>query len=123
MSYKKQPGVGKFVIKPWGYEKIWAHTDKYVGKILHIEPGHRLSEQYHEIKDEAIYVLEGTLQLVLDEGDVQVTLEPGSSFHISPGRVHRFVAPMHGSAVKLLEVSTPELDDVVRTQDDYNRAN
>ena len=107
--------------KPWGYEVIWAHTDKYVGKVLHIDPGHRLSEQYHEVKDETIYVLEGLLQLVLDEDDVRM-LEPGDSFHISPGRVHRFVAPKHGPAVKLMEVSTPELDDVVRTNDDYDRA-
>jgi len=111
----------KIVTKPWGHEEIWAHTDKYVGKILHINPGHRLSEQYHRVKDETIYVLEGVLQLSLDEDDTLVTLHPGQSFHIYPGRVHRFCASKHGIGVRLLEVSTPELDDVVRLSDDYNR--
>jgi mannose-6-phosphate isomerase-like protein (cupin superfamily) len=113
----------RIVRKPWGYEKIWAHTDRYVGKILHIDRGHRLSEQYHRVKDETIYVLEGVLQLELDEGDTQVIMHPGESYRIAPGRVHRFVAPKHGTDVKLFEVSTPELEDVVRIEDDYERAN
>jgi len=108
--------------KPWGYEQIWAHTDKYVGKVLHIFAGSKLSEQYHRVKDETIYVLEGVLELQLDEGSETLFLEPGESYHIEPGRVHRFVAPKSGTDVTLMEVSTPELDDVVRMKDDYNRA-
>ena len=108
--------------KPWGYEKIWAHTDKYVGKLLHINRGHRLSEQFHRVKDETIYVLEGVLQLELDGAVETLYLLEGESYRIEHGRVHRFVAPKHGSDVKLMEVSSPELDDVVRTEDDYNRA-
>jgi mannose-6-phosphate isomerase len=113
----------KIIKKPWGYEKIWAHTEKYVGKLLHIKRGHRLSEQFHRVKDETIYVLEGVLQLELDGADEILYLVEGDSYRIERGRVHRFVAPRHGSDVELVEVSTPELDDVVRTQDDYNRAN
>ena len=109
--------------KPWGYEKIWAHTDKYVGKLLYIKRGHRLSEQFHQIKDETIYVLEGVLQLELDGASEILYLIKGDSYRIERGRIHRFVAPKHGSDVELMEVSTPELDDVIRTQDDYNRAN
>ena len=113
----------KIIKKPWGYEKIWAHTEKYVGKLLHIKRGHRLSEQFHRVKDETIYVLEGVLQLELDGADEILYLVEGDSYRIERGRVHRFVAPKHGSDVELVEVSTPELDDVVRTQDDYNRTN
>tara|TARA_R100000655_G_scaffold106197_1_gene155197 strand:+ start:941 stop:1288 length:348 start_codon:yes stop_codon:yes gene_type:complete len=109
--------------KPWGYEEIWAHTDKYVGKLLHITKGHRLSEQYHEVKDETIYVLDGVLQLEIGGGEEVLYLLRGDCYRIKPGLVHRFVAPENGSDVRLMEVSTPELDDVVRTQDDYNRAN
>lgn len=111
------------VKKPWGWEKIWAHTETYVGKVLHIYRGHRLSEQYHRVKDETIYVLNGVLQLELDGGEQTLYLLEGESYRIKPGTVHRFVAPKHGSDVELMEVSTPELDDVVRTRDDYNRAN
>ena len=113
----------KIVKKPWGYEKIWAHTNKYVGKLLHINKGHRLSEQFHQVKDETIYVLEGVLQLELDGGAEILYLVEGDSYRIKTGRVHRFVAPKHGLDVKLMEVSTPELHDVVRTEDDYNRTN
>tara|TARA_Y100000592_G_C5475769_1_gene322178 strand:+ start:782 stop:1132 length:351 start_codon:yes stop_codon:yes gene_type:complete len=109
--------------KPWGYEKIWAHTGKYVGKLLHIKRGHRLSEQFHKIKDETIYVLDGVLQLELDGASEILYLVKGDSYRIEPGRIHRFVAPKHGSDVELMEVSTPELDDVIRTEDDYNRVN
>lgn len=112
----------KNVDKPWGYEQLWAHTDKYVGKLLYIYAGSKLSEQFHEVKDETIYVLEGILELRLDEDREVFYLEPGQSFHIEPGRVHRFVAPKGGVDVVLMEVSTPELDDVVRIRDDYNRA-
>lgn len=109
------------VDKPWGHEEIFAHTDFYVGKILFIKKGHKLSRQYHEVKDETIYVQSGSLQLEIGV-EPQCTilrLVEGNSFHVTPGTVHRFCAP-YGD-VKLFEVSTPELDDVVRLEDDYGR--
>ena len=108
------------VDKPWGHELIWASTDRYVGKILHIEPGHVLSLQYHEKKDEAFLVQSGTLELVLGAGDQQTveTLGPEDAWHVTPGTVHRFRAI---TDCLLFEVSTPELDDVVRIEDDFGR--
>jgi mannose-6-phosphate isomerase-like protein (cupin superfamily) len=111
------------VEKPWGYELIWAENEKYVGKILYIKEGHRLSRQYHEEKDETIFVLSGVLLVELGEGDddtLKFTLTEGKSERIVPGTIHRFCANC-GSDVKLIEVSTPELDDVVRIEDDYER--
>jgi mannose-6-phosphate isomerase len=105
------------VEKPWGYEHIWARTDKYVGKLLHINPNSRLSLQYHNQKEETIYVLKGTLSLDLEESSM--LLFPGETYHIPPGLVHRFGAL--DEEVELMEVSTTELDDVVRIQDDYKR--
>ena len=109
------------VKKPWGYEDRWAITDKYLGKILHIEAGHKLSRQYHNVKDESIYVLSGTL--VLEEGSAEdmkrYVLSKGSSWRIKPKTIHRFAAPSGGC--QLIEVSTPEIDDVVRLEDDYGR--
>ena len=109
------------VKKPWGRENRWAITEKYLGKILYIEPGHKLSRQYHEQKDESIYVLEGVLVLEIGSADSieRFVLERGSSWRIPPGTVHRFAAPASGCT--LIEVSTPEIDDVVRLEDDYNR--
>ena len=112
----------RVVTKPWGREEIWAESDKYVGKTLFINKGHRLSLQYHRKKTETIRVLEGSLDLVLqDPGGDLVTerLEPGDSYHIDPWKVHRFAA--RDTDVVLVEVSTPELDDVVRVNDDYSR--
>ncbi|HEX9393302.1 MAG TPA: cupin domain-containing protein [Gemmatimonadales bacterium] len=108
------------VAKPWGYELIWARTDRYVGKILHIEPGHVLSLQYHNKKDESIYVLAGTIVLRLQQGEtlIERRLVQGEAFHIAPKQVHQFEAVV---ASDLLEASTPELDDVVRLQDRYGR--
>tara|TARA_A100001015_G_C14706837_1_gene600499 strand:+ start:227 stop:562 length:336 start_codon:yes stop_codon:yes gene_type:complete len=106
------------VEKPWGYEVRWAINDKYLGKILHINAGQRLSLQYHEQKDETIYVLEGTCVVQLD-GKTRI-VSTGESLRILPKQVHRFCAPDQ-NYVKLIEVSTPEIDDVVRLQDDYNR--
>ena len=106
------------VEKPWGYEIRWAITEKYLGKILYINAGHQLSLQYHEVKDESIYVLEGTL-LVKDKDRVRI-LEQGESLRIQPGTIHRFCAPSL-THVKLIEVSTPEIDDVIRLEDDYGR--
>ena len=109
------------VWKPWGYENRWAITDKYLGKILKIMPGQRLSRQYHEKKDESIYVLEGILVLEIGQGDSikKYVLKQGATWHIRPGTVHRFCAPSGGCT--LIEVSTPEIDDVVRLEDDYQR--
>lgn len=109
------------VDKPWGHELIWAHTPQYVGKILVIETGRRLSLQKHEIKDESIYVAAGRLRLYLegDDGVVQAEeLGPGESRHVATGRIHRFEAI---ERCELIEVSTPELDDVVRLEDDFGR--
>jgi mannose-6-phosphate isomerase-like protein (cupin superfamily) len=112
---------GTRVEKPWGYELIWAHTERYVGKILHIEAGHALSLQYHRRKDETLYLLAGTLELEIgdDERNLQsMALQPGESVHMWPGRRHRLSAR---TTCDVLEVSTPELDDVVRLADRYGR--
>ena len=111
--------------KPWGYENIWANCDHYVGKIIHIHAGHRLSRQYHQIKTETIWVMNGPLILEVgspDDPDAYkvITLDNGESYHINPGDVHRFCAP-ENSSVTIVEVSTPHLKDVIRLQDDYNR--
>jgi mannose-6-phosphate isomerase len=113
---------GRRVDKPWGYELIWAHTDRYVGKILHVDAGQALSLQYHQHKDETLYLLSGMLELEVgdDERALQtITLQPGESLHMWPGRRHRLTAR---TACDVLEVSTPELDDVVRLADRYGRA-
>ena len=112
------------VDKPWGYEIRWALNEKYIGKILRIEPGHKLSRQYHSQKDESIYVLDGKLVLELGSAQtekdvVRVIMHPGSYRRIKPGTIHRFAAPSDGCT--LIEVSTPELDDVIRLEDDYGR--
>ena len=113
--------MSRKVTKPWGWEIIWAETDYFVGKMLFIQAGQRLSRQYHEKKDETIYVVQGALTLEIGEGEeMEVkTLIPGSSYHITPGTVHRFCATR--VRVILMEVSTPELDDVIRIEDDYER--
>ena len=113
--------AGRRVDKPWGHELIWAHTDRYVGKILVIETGKRLSLQRHLVKDESILVSSGRLRLVLedDEGTVSVEeLGPGEHRRVPTGRIHRYEAI---ERCTLIEVSTPELDDVVRLEDDYGR--
>ena len=107
--------------KPWGYELIWAHTDRYVGKILHIKKGESLSYQYHRVKDETIRLLSGAMQMDLEADGVKsgVRLKPGECLHIVPGMKHRMTAV---EDCDVLEVSTPELDDVVRLEDRYGRA-
>lgn len=109
------------VEKPWGYEIRWAINEKYLGKILKINPGQRLSRQYHVEKDESIYVLEGVLVLELGPKDkaMRIVMHPGATRRIEPGTIHRFAAPSDGCI--LIEVSTPEIDDVVRIEDDYGR--
>jgi mannose-6-phosphate isomerase len=108
------------VAKPWGFELIWARTDRYVGKILHIEAGHVLSLQYHERKDESIYVLSGEIVLRLEQGETQIErrMGQGEAFHIEPKLVHQFEAVVTSD---LIEASTPELDDVIRLKDRYGR--
>lgn len=109
------------VEKPWGYELIWAHTDRYVGKILVIEAGKRLSLQKHEVKDESILVVRGRLLLWIEGDDGVVRTEelgPGAARHVAVGRIHRYEAI---EQCELMEVSTPELDDVVRIEDDFGR--
>jgi len=112
---------GRRVSKPWGFELIWAETDRYVGKLLHIDAGRRLSLQRHLIKDESIYVLSGRLRLHLegDDGTVHASeVGPGEYRRVATGRIHRYEAI---ETTELMEVSTTELDDVVRLEDDYGR--
>ena len=110
------------VEKPWGYEIIWAHTDRYVGKILHVNAGEQLSVQYHERKDETIYLLSGEMkywvQLPGDSVLRDQQLIAGQSFRITPLTVHYMEAI---TDCDVLEASTPELDDVVRMKDRYGR--
>ncbi|HEX6534489.1 MAG TPA: cupin domain-containing protein [Gemmatimonadaceae bacterium] len=110
----------KVVPKPWGHEVIWAHTDRYVGKILHIKGGHALSVQYHERKDETVYLLSGELTYwVKVDGEMRdMQLRVGDAFRITPGTVHYMEAV---TDCDVLEASTPELDDVVRLSDRYGR--
>jgi mannose-6-phosphate isomerase len=113
---------GKIVEKPWGYELIWAHTDRYVGKILHIKKSESLSYQYHVVKDETIRLLSGSMDMDLERDGTKssIRLNPGDCLHIVPGMRHRMIAV---EDCDVLEVSTPELDDVVRLDDRYGRAN
>jgi mannose-6-phosphate isomerase len=110
----------KRVPKPWGYEIIWAHTDKYVGKILHINAGEQLSVQYHRRKDETVYLLSGELIYWVKLGDEleDMRLKVGDAFRITPGTVHYMQAV---TDCDVLEASTPDLDDVVRLADRYGR--
>ncbi|MCP3985955.1 MAG: cupin [bacterium] len=115
------PANARRIEKPWGYELIWAVTDRYAGKLLVIETGQRLSLQYHERKDESIYVLSGLLRLELENDSGEIVSEelgPGAHRRIHTGRRHRFGAI---ERTELMEVSTPELDDVVRIEDDFGR--
>ena len=109
------------VEKPWGYELHWAVTDRYVGKVIHVNKGHALSLQYHEVKDETIHLWSGRLLFEIEE-DGRLTgreMAPGESVHITPGTRHRMTALEDSD---ILEASTPELDDVVRLEDRYGRA-
>ena len=109
------------VEKPWGYEIHWAHTERYVGKILHIRAGHALSLQYHVKKDETVYVQRGRLRYEIERDGVMTTLDlvAGDALHVTPGTIHRMTAV---EDTDVLEASTPELDDVVRLEDRYGRA-
>lgn len=110
------------VEKPWGYELRWAITERYLGKVLHINQGEALSLQYHEHKDETIMVARGVLDLELDDPKGQLekqTLHQGDTVHIRPGQKHRMTAV---EDCDILEVSTPEIEDVVRLEDRYGRS-
>jgi mannose-6-phosphate isomerase len=108
------------VDKPWGYELIWARTDRYVGKILHVKAGHGLSCQYHNRKDETLHVLRGELLLRTGTPDslAERVLREGESAHIPAGLVHELEATVD---TDVLEASTAELDDLVRLRDRYGR--
>jgi mannose-6-phosphate isomerase len=114
------PSAIQTVPKPWGHETIWARTDQYVGKILHIKAGEALSVQFHRVKDETVYLLSGTLIYRIWENDEprDVGLEIGQAFRITPGTVHQMEAV---TDCDVLEVSTPQADDVVRLTDRYGR--
>jgi mannose-6-phosphate isomerase len=114
-------GAFKRVPKPWGYEIWWAITDKYVGKILHVNKGHSLSYQYHKVKDETIYVYSGEIILELEEvgkARERIRLLPGYARRITPLTKHRMTAVEESN---LIEVSTPEVDDLIRLEDNYGR--
>ena len=119
-----KPGSGPqdvtIVPKPWGHEVIWARTERYVGKLLHIKAGHALSVQYHNEKDETIYLLRGEMIYRIDEGDglKEFPMKAGDSFRNTPGQIHQMEAV---TDTDLLEASTPHLDDVVRLTDRYGR--
>src|SRR6476661_5711259 len=108
------------VEKPWGYELHWAKTDRYVGKLIHVTKGHALSLQYHNLKDETIYLHSGKLLFEIEVGGELTRREmlPGERVHITPKTVHRMTAIEDSD---IFEVSTPELDDGVRLQDRYGR--
>ena len=115
--------IPKKVEKPWGYELWWARTDRYVGKLLHVKKGESLSLQYHRVKDETILLQSGKLLLETraqtEEALANRVMEPGDTFHITPGTVHRMTGI---EDCDILEVSTPEREDVVRLEDRYGRA-
>jgi mannose-6-phosphate isomerase len=109
------------VEKPWGWELVWAETDQYAGKLLFVRAGEALSLQYHEVKDESWLVREGRARVELGAiGDELQVLEikPGDAFHLRAGTVHRLTAI---EDTLVVEVSTPQLDDVVRLDDRYGR--
>ena len=120
MTEKAGPFNVRVVEKPWGHETIWAHTEHYVGKVLHIKAGHALSVQYHNQKDETIHLLRGEMIYRVQEGDAlrDRPLKAGESFRNTPGTVHQMEAV---TDCDVLEASTPHLDDVVRLSDRYGR--
>ena len=108
------------VEKPWGYELHWAKTDRYVGKVIHINKGHALSLQYHNIKDETIFLWSGKLlfEIEVDGALTKREMNPGDAVHVTPKTVHRMTAIEDAD---VFEASTPELHDVVRLEDRYGR--
>lgn len=120
MTAKAGPFEVRRVEKPWGHEIIWAHSEHYVGKVLHIRAGHALSVQFHHEKDETIHLLRGEMIYRVKDGEAltEVTLRAGQSFRNTPGTVHQMEAV---TDCDVLEASTPHLDDVVRLSDRYGR--
>ena len=122
MSFQPWAYAPEKVEKPWGWELIWALTDRYCGKLLFVRAGQALSLQYHETKDESWYVQDGRASLELgtvENGDLQKgEIGPGDCFHFAPGTLHRLRAL---EDTLIVEVSTPDLGDVVRLADDYGR--
>jgi len=108
------------VEKPWGYELHWAKTERYVGKLIHINAGHALSLQYHNLKDETVFLQSGRLlyEIEVDGKLTQIDMQPGQCIHVTPKTVHRMTAI---EDCDVFEVSTPELHDVVRLEDRYGR--
>ena len=108
------------VEKPWGYELHWAKTDRYVGKLIHVNAGHALSLQFHNKKDETIFLWSGKLLFEIDVNGKLTGREmlPGESVHVTPKTIHRMTAIEDSD---IFEVSTPELTDVVRLEDRYGR--
>src|SRR5215210_4116602 len=106
------------VDKPWGHELVWAETARYVGKLLHIKAGERLSRQYHRVKEETLFLQSGEMILEIGPADAVETrrMQKGDVFHVAPGTIHRMIAV---TDTDIIEVSTPELDDVVRLEDSY----
>lgn len=115
----------RIINKPWGYEEIFAETANYVGKMIFINPGHKLSRQYHNQKEETFRVISGVLTLEIGQGsDIKTyTLYQSQVFHCPPGTIHRMIcdAALNYFSVQVVEVSTNHLDDVVRLEDDYKR--
>lgn len=108
----------KKVVKPWGHEIWFAHTDKYIGKLLFVKKGEELSLQYHIEKDETLYVLKGYILFTIGLNDT-TRMGKGDVVHIKPYTVHRIKALRDST---IIEISTPEVDDVVRIKDKYGRA-
>ena len=108
------------VEKPWGYELHWAKTERYVGKLIHVNAGHALSLQYHNLKDETIFLQAGRMLFEIQKGEALTRheMQPGQAFHVTPKTVHRMTAI---TDCDIFEVSTPELHDVVRIEDRYGR--
>jgi mannose-6-phosphate isomerase len=117
-----KPAADSKVDKPWGYELRWAATDRYLGKILHVKKGEALSLQYHERKDEWLYVARGVVDIQIGGEDGKLAAHRmgfGDTVHIAPGTRHRITAVEDAD---IFEVSTPEVEDVVRLEDRYGRA-
>jgi mannose-6-phosphate isomerase-like protein (cupin superfamily) len=110
------------VEKPWGHELIWAESEQYVGKLLFVKAGESLSLQFHRVKDESWLVQDGRAKIELGSaGDAVLSVEvvgPGATFRFRPGTVHRVTAL---EDTTIIEVSTTELDDVIRLEDRYGR--
>jgi mannose-1-phosphate guanylyltransferase len=107
----------KVIDKPWGEEVWFAETDKYVGKMIYVKKGHRLSKQYHKVKDETLLAVQG--KFLLEYDGKELVMDIGNSLRVCPNQIHRISAPFED--IVIVEVSTPEVDDVVRLEDDYGR--